>query len=140
MPEEKKLTPRLPKAASEFNVSQERVIDILTKNGFEINNPSPNMKLTVEMYQCLQKELAKDKMVKEKSDQKMPQKAKKRSLNLRPPLQRMARMRATPMPLSLKRQKSERRPLSLPTLQSKNQKSLALFLLKPSMAARRKIF
>ncbi len=77
MPEEKKLTPRLPKAASEFNVSQERVIDILTKNGFEINNPSPNMKLTVEMYQCLQKELAKDKMVKEKSDQKMPQKAKK---------------------------------------------------------------
>lgn len=77
MPEEKISTPRLPKAASEFNVSQERVIDILTKNGFEINNPSPNMKLSVEMYQCLQKELAKDKLVKEKSDQIIPQKAKK---------------------------------------------------------------
>lgn len=77
MPEEKINTPRLPKAASEFNVSQERVIDILTKNGFEIKNPSANMKLTVEMYQCLQKELAKDKMVKEKSDQIIPSKTKK---------------------------------------------------------------
>ena len=77
MPEEKIITPRLPKAASEFNVSQERVIEILTKNGFEINNPSPNMKLSVEMYLCLQKEFAKDKLIKEKSDKKVPQKTKK---------------------------------------------------------------
>ena len=77
MPEEKIITPRLPKAASEFNVSQERVIEILTKNGFEINNPSPNMKLSVEMYQCLQKEFAKDKLIKEKSDKKIPNKSKK---------------------------------------------------------------
>ena len=67
MPEEKVNTPRIPKAATEFNVSKDRIIDILTKNGFEI--ASQNAKLTEEMYQCLQKELAKDKMVKEKSDQ-----------------------------------------------------------------------
>ncbi|MDY6348021.1 MAG: translation initiation factor IF-2, partial [Bacteroidales bacterium] len=44
---------------------------------FEINNPSPNMKLSVEMYQCLQKEFAKDKLIKEKSDKKIPNKSKK---------------------------------------------------------------
>ena len=68
MPEEKKVkVPRLGQAAKEFNVSNDRIIDILTKNGFEISAPTPNSKLTEEMYLCLQKELAKDKMVKEKS-------------------------------------------------------------------------
>ena len=75
MPEEKVNTPRIPKAAIEFNVSKDRIIDILTKNGFEIT--SPNTKLTEEMYKCLQKELAKDKMVKEKSDQIIPPRIKK---------------------------------------------------------------
>ena len=74
MPEEK-ITLRIPKAAIEFNVSQERIIDILTKHGFEIKSPSA--KLTAEMYDCLQGELAKDKMVKEKSGQMQPPKAKK---------------------------------------------------------------
>ena len=73
MPEEK-ITLRIPKAAIEFNVSQDRIIDILTKNGFEIKSPSA--KLSAEMYDCLQKELAKDKLVKEKSSLNAPQKSK----------------------------------------------------------------
>ena len=77
MPEEKIKVPRLGQAAKEFNVSNDRIIDILTKNGLEINAPTPNSKLSLEMYQCLQKELAKDKMVKEKSDQIIPPRIKK---------------------------------------------------------------
>ena len=77
MPEEKIKTPRLGQAAKEFNVSNDRIIAILAKNGLEINAPTPNSKLSVEMYQCLQKELAKDKLVKEKSDQILPTKNKK---------------------------------------------------------------
>ena len=61
MPEEKVKVPRLGQAAKEFNVSNDRIIDILTKNGLEINAPTPNSKLSLEMYQCLQKALAKDK-------------------------------------------------------------------------------
>ena len=75
MPEEKVKTPRLGQAAKEFNVSNDRIIDILTKNGFEV--ASPNAKLSADMYQCLLKELAKDKMVKEKSDQILTPKTKK---------------------------------------------------------------
>ena len=75
MPEEKITALRIPKAAIEFNVSQDRIIDILTKNGFEIKSPSA--KVTAEMYECLQKELAKDKLVKEKSGQIQPPKNKK---------------------------------------------------------------
>ena len=77
MPEEKIKAPRLGQAAKEFNVSNDRIIAILAKNGLEINAPTPNSKLSVEMYQCLQKELAKDKLVKEKSDQILPSKNKK---------------------------------------------------------------
>ena len=74
MPEEKVTALRIPQAAKEYNVSQDRIVDILTKNGFEIK--TQNAKLSAEMQQCLQKELAKDKMVKEKSDQNAPVKAK----------------------------------------------------------------
>ena len=77
MPEEKVKKPRLGQAATEFNVSMDRIIDILTKHGLEIASPTLNSKLTEEMYQCLQKELAKDKMVKEKSDQILTPKGKK---------------------------------------------------------------
>ena len=77
MPEEKVKKTRLGQAATEFNVSMDRIIDILTKNGLEITSPTLNSKLSEEMYQCLQKELAKDKMVKEKSDQILPSKIKK---------------------------------------------------------------
>ena len=77
MPEEKVKKPRLGQAATEFNVSMDRIIDILTKNGLEISSPTLNSKLTEEMYLCLQRELAKDKMVKEKSDQILTPKTKK---------------------------------------------------------------
>lgn len=77
MPEEKIKKPRLGQAATEFNVSMDRIVDILKKNGLEISSPTLNSKLTEEMYQCLQKELAKDKMVKEKSDKIIPSKIKK---------------------------------------------------------------
>ena len=75
MPEEKVTALRIPQAAKEYNVSQDRIVDILTKHGFEIK--TQNAKLSAEMQQCLQKELAKDKMVKEKSDQILPPKNKK---------------------------------------------------------------
>ncbi len=77
MPEEKIKKPRLGQAATEFNVSMDRIVDVLKKNGLEISSPTLNSKLTEEMYICLQKELAKDKMVKEKSDQILPSKNKK---------------------------------------------------------------
>lgn len=77
MPEEKIKKPRLGQAATEFNVSMDRIVDVLKKNGLEISSPTLNSKLTEEMYICLQKELAKDKMVKEKSDQILPSKSKK---------------------------------------------------------------
>ena len=75
MPEEKVTALRIPQAAKEYNVSQDRIVDILTKHGFEIK--TQNAKLSADMQQCLQKELAKDKMVKEKSDQILPPKNKK---------------------------------------------------------------
>ena len=84
MPEEKVKVPRLGQAAKEFNVSNDRIVDILTKNGLEINAPTPNSKLSLEMYQCLQKELAKDKMVKEKSDQIIPPRIKKEEVKPTP--------------------------------------------------------
>ena len=77
MPEEKIKKTRLGQAATEFNVSMDRIIDVLKKNGLEINSPTLNSKLSEEMYLCLQKELAKDKLVKEKSDQILPSKNKK---------------------------------------------------------------
>ena len=85
MPEEKVKTPRLGQAAKEFNVSNDRIIDILTKNGFEI--ASQNAKLSTDMYQCLLKELAKDKMVKEKSDQILTPKTKKEEVKTAAPSQ-----------------------------------------------------
>ena len=77
MPEEKVKKTRLGQAATEFNVSMDRIVDVLKKNGLEINSPTLNSKLSEEMYLCLQKELAKDKLVKEKSDQILPSKNKK---------------------------------------------------------------
>ena len=72
MPEEKIKKPRLGQAATEFNVSMDRIIDILKKNGLEIVSPTLNSKLSEDMYLCLQKEFDKDKMVKEKSGHLSP--------------------------------------------------------------------
>lgn len=63
MAEEKK-TPRLGKAAREFNVASKTIVDKLKNKGFEIED-SPNSKLTPEMYEILVKEFQGDKLDKE---------------------------------------------------------------------------
>lgn len=61
-------TPRLLAAAKEFNIGKETLIDYLTSKGFEID-AKPSTKLTEDMYNALQKEYAKDKAVKRKSEE-----------------------------------------------------------------------
>ena len=65
MGEERKL-PRLGAAAKEFNVGTSTIVEILKKNGIEIED-NRNVKLTVEMYDILQKKLSGEKKVKEES-------------------------------------------------------------------------
>ncbi len=62
-------TPRLLAAAKEFNIGKETLVEFLTSKGFEINEKSPNTKLTEEMYDALQAEFAQDKLAKRKSDE-----------------------------------------------------------------------
>ena len=50
MPEEKVKKTRLGQAATEFNVSMDRIVDVLKKNGLEINSPTLNSKLSEEKY------------------------------------------------------------------------------------------
>lgn len=57
-------TPRLGKAAREFNVASKTIVDKLKNKGFEIED-SPNSKLTPEMYEILVKEFYGDKLDKE---------------------------------------------------------------------------
>ncbi len=57
-------TVRLGKAATEFNVGVDRVIDLLVKNGFE-EEFNFNTKLTAEMYALLAETFARDKVAKE---------------------------------------------------------------------------
>ena len=55
---------RLSKAASEFNVGVQTIIDFLHKKGHKIDS-NPNTKLTPEMYALLIKEYQPDKAAKE---------------------------------------------------------------------------
>jgi len=65
MSEEKK-TPRLGRAAGEFNVAIHTIVSTLKKKNIEIDE-NPNTKLTTEMYDILIKEFQGEKMVKEES-------------------------------------------------------------------------
>ncbi len=65
MGEERKI-PRLGAAAKEFNVGTSTIVEILKKNGIEIED-NRNVKLTEEMYDILQKKLSGEKKVKEDS-------------------------------------------------------------------------
>ena len=65
MGEERKI-PRLGAAAKEFNVGTSTIVEILKKNGIEIED-NRNVKLTAEMYDILQKKLSGEKKVKEES-------------------------------------------------------------------------
>ncbi len=59
-------TTRLSKAAREFNIGINTVIDFLSKKGIQIDR-DPNAKLTQEMYTLLTKEFSVEKHVKEES-------------------------------------------------------------------------
>ena len=65
MGEERKL-PRLGAAAKEFNVMTSTIVEILNKNGIDIED-NRNVKLTEEMYDILLKKLSGEKKVKEES-------------------------------------------------------------------------
>jgi len=65
MGEERKL-PRLGAAAKEFNVKTSTIVEILKKNGIDIED-NRNVKLTEEMYDILLKKLSGEKKVKEES-------------------------------------------------------------------------
>ncbi|MBR6273035.1 MAG: hypothetical protein IKR29_05625 [Bacteroidales bacterium] len=63
MSEESNVSIRLSKAAKEFNVGRETIVEFLTKKGFQVD-PSPNTKLTPEMVQLLVKEYQSERDVK----------------------------------------------------------------------------
>lgn len=60
--------PRLLAAAKEFNIGQHTLVDFLAAKGFSKDELQPSSKLSVEMYQALQKEFQGDKVAKAKSD------------------------------------------------------------------------
>lgn len=62
-------TTRLNKAAREFNVGKETIVEFLHKKGYDIDS-NPNTKLTAEMYNLLTKEYMAEKSVKEESRKK----------------------------------------------------------------------
>ena len=61
-------TPRILAAAKEFNIGKETLVEFLTVKGFDVNESNPNTKLSEPMYDALQAEFAKDKLVKIKSE------------------------------------------------------------------------
>jgi translation initiation factor IF-2 len=60
--------PRLLAAAKEFNVGQDTLVDFLGGKGFNRDDLKPTAKLSIEMYEALQKEFQGDKVAKAKSD------------------------------------------------------------------------
>ena len=59
---------RLGKAAQEFNVSTDTIVNFLAKKNLPIEN-SNNSKLTPEMYELLKEQYQGDKQDKEKANQ-----------------------------------------------------------------------
>jgi len=68
MTEQKKVV-RLSKAAKEFNIGRDTIIEFLTEKGFSIDK-NPNTKLTPEMYDLLLEEFQEDRHVREIAQQK----------------------------------------------------------------------
>lgn len=60
-------TIRLMKAAKEFNIGKDTLVDFLNKAGFEVAN-NPNAILSEPMYNALMNEYASEKAAKKKSD------------------------------------------------------------------------
>ena len=61
--------PRLLGAAKEFNIGQDTLIDFLVAKGFDREELKPTAKLTIEMYEALQRNFQGDKVAKTKADQ-----------------------------------------------------------------------
>jgi translation initiation factor IF-2 len=68
---------RLGKAATEFNVSKEAIIESLQKKGFEVEN-KPTSKLTEEMYAYISGLFSSDKEAKQESKTKLLKSLKKK--------------------------------------------------------------
>ncbi len=68
MSEDSKKSIRLSKAAIEFNVGRDVIVEFLGKKGYKLD-PSPNTKLNEEMYVLLVKEYQGEKEVKKNADQ-----------------------------------------------------------------------
>ncbi len=68
MTEERKVV-RLSKAAKEFNIGRDTIIDFLLTKGFQVD-PNPNTKLSPEMYDLLLDEFQEEKHVREIAQQK----------------------------------------------------------------------
>ncbi|MBR5781371.1 MAG: translation initiation factor IF-2 [Bacteroidales bacterium] len=68
MSEDSKKNIRLSKAAIEFNVGREVIVEFLGKKGYKLDS-SPNTKLNAEMYALLVKEYQGEKEVKKNADQ-----------------------------------------------------------------------
>ena len=60
---------RLGKVAQEFNVSTEKIVDLLNKKNYSIEN-NPNTKLDEDMYEILVKEYSSERKVKENAQKK----------------------------------------------------------------------
>jgi len=67
---------RLNKAAKEFNLSMDHIVEFLTKNGIQIES-NPNAKLPGEAYTLLMKEFQSDKTAKEEAQQLTQSKLRK---------------------------------------------------------------
>jgi len=60
---------RLGKVAQEFNVSTEKIVDLLNKKNYSVEN-NPNAKLNEDMYEILVKEYSSERKVKEDAQKK----------------------------------------------------------------------
>ncbi len=61
-------TVRVKKAATEFNISVQHLVEHLASKGFSVES-NPNAKITDEMYQALLRDFGQDKKIKEQAAQ-----------------------------------------------------------------------
>lgn len=72
---------RLTKAAREFNIGRETIVEFLEKKGFEID-VNPNTKLSPEMVELLSDEFSAEKSVKEEARKKGLASTKRETISL----------------------------------------------------------
>ncbi|MFM9060950.1 MAG: translation initiation factor IF-2 N-terminal domain-containing protein, partial [Bacteroidota bacterium] len=61
-------TVRVKKAATEFNISVQHLVEHLASKGFSVES-NPNAKISEEMYQMLLRDFGQDKKIKEQASQ-----------------------------------------------------------------------